>query len=206
MNGLIGKKIGMTTLFGEGNKAVPVTVLEAGPCVVTQVKNKDTDGYSAVQLGFGAKKPAKVGKAMQGHFAKSKAAPQAFITEFRLADVSSFQPGQVIKTDIFAVGDKVKVAGTMKGRGTAGVVKRHGFHGGPGSHGQTDRLRHPGSNGPGSTPGRVYRGKRMGGHMGNTRVTITNLQVVKVDPDKNLILVKGAVPGANNGIVIIQKI
>ena len=206
MNGLICKKIGMTTYFSDGNKAYPVTVLEAGPCVVTQVKNATNDGYNAVQLGFGAKKERKLTKAMKGHLDKAKAAPVAVIREFRVADASAFQPGQVITTGIFAAGDMVKATGTMKGRGTAGVVKRHGFHGGPGSHGQTDRLRHPGTNGAGSTPGRVYKGRRMGGHMGNTTVTTRNLKVIKVDTDKNLLLIRGAVPGANDGIVIIQKV
>jgi large subunit ribosomal protein L3 len=205
MNGLICRKIGMTTYFGDGNRAYPVTVLEAGPCVVTQVKNAGSDGYAAVQLGFGAKKERACTKAMKGHFAKSTAAPQAVLREFRVVDAAGFQPGQVIKTDIFAAGDTVKATGTMKGRGTAGVVKRHGFHGGPGSHGQTDRLRHPGTNGAGSTPGRVYKGRRMGGRMGASTVTVRNLTVVKVDPDKNLLLIRGAVPGANDGIVIIRK-
>ena len=206
MNGLIAKKIGMTTYFAEGNKAFPVTVLEAGPCVVTQVKTGGSDGYAAVQLGFGAKKERKCTKAMMGHFAKTKSAPQAVLREFRVADPAGFQPGQVIKTDIFAAGDLVKVTGTMKGRGTAGVVRRHGFHGGPGSHGQTDRLRHPGTNGAGTTPGRVYKGRRMAGHMGASTVTTRNLKVVKVDADKNLLLIRGAVPGANDGIVIIRKV
>ena len=206
MNGLICKKIGMTTYFGDGNRAYPVTVLEAGPCVVTQVKDAGSDGYSAVQLGFGAKKERKLTKAAKGHLDKAKAGPLAVLREFRVADASAFQPGQVIKTDIFAAGDTVKATGIMKGRGNAGVVKRHGFHGGPGSHGQTDRLRHPGTNGAGSTPGRVYKGRRMAGRMGGTTVTTRNLTVIKVDADKNLLLIKGAIPGANDGIVIIQKV
>ncbi len=205
MNGLICRKIGMTTYFGDGNRAFPVTVLEAGPCVVTQVKSSGSDGYAAVQLGFGAKKERACTKAMKGHFAKAAAAPQSVVREFRVADPSGFQPGQVIKTDIFAAGDTVKATGTMKGRGTAGVVKRHDFRGGPGSHGQTDRLRHPGTNGAGTTPGRVYKGRRMAGRMGASTVTVRNLTVVKVDPDKNLLLIRGAVPGANDGIVIIRK-
>ncbi|MCU0606350.1 MAG: 50S ribosomal protein L3 [Candidatus Edwardsbacteria bacterium] len=206
MNGLIAKKIGMTTYFAEGNKAYPVTVLEAGPCVVTQVKSAAGDGYAAVQLGFGAKKEKSCTKAIKGHCAKAKASPQAVLREFKVADPAAFQPGQVIKSDIFAAGDMVKVTGSMKGRGNAGVVKRHGFHGGPGSHGQTDRLRHPGTNGAGSTPGRVYKGRRMAGHMGASTVTTRNLKVVLVDADKNLLLVRGAVPGAADGIVIIQKV
>jgi large subunit ribosomal protein L3 len=206
MNGILGRKIGMTRVFGEGNAVIPVTVIEAGPCVVTQVKTKERDGYQAVQMGFSQKKDSKTTKAMKGHFAKAGTPSQRHIREFKVADAGQYKAGQVIKTDIFAAGDAVKVTGTMKGRGTAGVVKRHGFRGGPGSHGQTDRLRRPGSAGSGTTPGRVYPGHRYAGQMGNVPVTVRNLKVVKVDAEKNLLLVRGAVPGAADGILLVQKI
>jgi large subunit ribosomal protein L3 len=206
MNAMIGRKIGMTQVFGEGNVMVPVTVLEVGPCVVTQIKTKENDGYSAVQLGFGSKKPGKVNKPASGHLAKSKAQPVKVMQEFKVDDTASYQLGQVITAEIFTAGDKVKVTGTTKGRGTAGVMKRHGFHGGPGSHGQTDRNRHPGAISSGSTPGRVYPGLRMAGHMGDHKFSVRNLKVVKVDQSKNIVLVKGAIPGAPDGIVSIHKI
>jgi len=207
MNGILGRKIGMTQIFGPGNAVIPVTVIEAGPCVVTQVKDGKLDGYSAVQLGFVEKKKQKTTKAMQGHFTKAGApAPLRFIKEIRTAEAKDFKPGQVIKADLFAEGDMVKVTGIMKGRGTQGVVKRHGFKGGPKTHGQTDRLRRPGSAGAGSTPGRVYPGRRYPGQMGNVQITVRNLKIVKVDAEKNLLLVKGPVPGAPDGILVVQKI
>jgi len=206
MNAMIGRKIGMTQVFGESNVMVPVTVLEVGPCVVTQIKTKDKDGYSAVQLGFGSKKPGKVNKPTSGHLAKSKAQPVQVMQEFRVDDTAGYQLGQVITADIFAAGDKIKISGTTKGKGTAGVMKRHKFHGGPASHGQTDRNRHAGSIGAGSSPGRVYPGTKMAGHMGDVKFSVMNLKVVKVDQSKNIILVKGAVPGAPDGIVSIHKI
>jgi len=206
MNAMIGRKIGMTQVFGESNVMVPVTVLEVGPCVVTQIKTKDKDGYSAVQLGFGSKKPGKVNKPTTGHLAKSKAQPVQVMQEFRVDDTAGYQLGQVITADIFAAGDKIKISGTTKGKGTAGVMKRHKFHGGPASHGQTDRDRHPGSIGSGTSPGRVYPGMKMAGHMGDEKFSVRNLKVVKVDQSKNIILVKGAVPGAPDGIVSIHKI
>ncbi|OGF04622.1 MAG: 50S ribosomal protein L3 [Candidatus Edwardsbacteria bacterium RIFOXYD12_FULL_50_11] len=206
MNAMIGRKIGMTQVFGESNVMVPVTVLEVGPCVVTQIKTKDKDGYSAVQLGFGSKKPGKVNKPITGHLAKSKAQPVQVMQEFRVDDTAGYQLGQVITADIFAAGDRIKVAGTTKGKGTAGVMKRHKFHGGPASHGQTDRNRHAGAVGSGSSPGRVYPGTKMAGHMGDVKFSVRNLKVVKVDQSKNIILVKGAVPGAPDGILSIHKI
>ncbi|MDQ7799291.1 MAG: 50S ribosomal protein L3 [Candidatus Edwardsbacteria bacterium] len=206
MNAMIGRKIGMTQVFGESNVMVPVTVLEVGPCVVTQIKTKDKDGYSAVQLGFGSKKPGKVNKPTSGHLAKSKAQPVQVMQEFRVDDTAGYQLGQVITADIFAAGDRIKVAGTTKGKGTAGVMKRHKFHGGPASHGQTDRNRHAGAVGSGSSPGRVYPGTKMAGHMGDVKFSVRNLKVVKVDQSKNIILVKGAVPGAPDGILSIHKI
>ena len=206
MNAMIGRKIGMTQVFGQGNIMVPVTVLEVGPCVVTQIKTKDKDGYCAVQLGFGSKKPGKLTKAVAGHLAKSKAQPVQVMQEFRVDDSSAFQLGQVITAEVFAEGDRIKVSGTTKGKGTAGVMKRHKFHGGPASHGQTDRSRHPGAISSGSTPGRVYPGLRMAGHMGDHKFSVRNLRVVKVDQPKNIVLVRGAVPGAPDGIVTIHKI
>ncbi len=206
MNAMIGRKIGMTQVFGESNVMVPVTVLEVGPCVVTQIRTKDKDGYSAVQLGFGSKKPGKVNKPTSGHLAKAKAQPVQVMQEFRVDDTAGYQLGQVITADIFAAGDKIKISGTTKGKGTAGVMKRHKFHGGPASHGQTDRDRHPGSIGSGTSPGRVYPGMKMAGHMGDEKFSVRNLKVVKVDQSKNIILVKGAVPGAPDGIVSIHKI
>ncbi len=206
MNAMIGRKIGMTQVFGEGNVMVPVTVLEVGPCVVTQIKTKDKDGYCAVQLGFGSKKPGKINKAAAGHLAKSKAQPVQVMQEFRTDDSSAYQLGQVLNADVFVAGDKIKITGTTKGKGTAGVMKRHKFHGGPASHGQTDRNRHSGAVGSGSTPGRVYPGTKMAGHMGDVKFSVRNLKVVKVDQSKNIILVRGAVPGAPDGIVSIHKI
>jgi len=206
MNAMIGRKIGMTQVFGDGNVMVPVTVLEVGPCVVTQIKTKDKDGYSAVQLGFGSKKPGKVNKPTSGHLAKSKVQPVQVMQEFKIDNTAGYQLGQVITADIFAAGDKIKITGTTKGKGTAGVMKRHKFHGGPASHGQTDRNRHPGAISSGSTPGRVYPGLKMAGHMGDRKFSVRNIKVVKVDQSKNIILVKGAVPGAPDGIVSIHKI
>jgi large subunit ribosomal protein L3 len=206
MNAMIGRKIGMTQVFGESNVMVPVTVLEVGPCVITQIKTKEKDGYSAIQLGFGSKKPGKVNRSITGHLAKSKAQPVQVMQEIRVADTAKFQLGQMITADIFAAGDKLKITGTSKGKGTAGVMKRHKFHGGPGSHGQTDRSRHAGAVGSGSSPGRVYPGSKMAGHMGNQKFSVRNLKVVKVDQSKNIILVRGAVPGSPDGILTIHKI
>jgi large subunit ribosomal protein L3 len=201
ISGILGKKIGMTQIFAEGGAAVPVTAIEAGPCTVTLVKSTDTDGYNAVQLGFGESK--RLNKPERGHLKKLGAFRH--LREFRSEDVTGIEPGQKVSIDIFQPGDVVDVVGTSKGRGFAGGVKRHGFSGGPKTHGQSDRHRAPGSIGGGTDPGRVWKGLRMAGHMGNARVTVRNLKVIKSDPDRNLLLVRGAVPGARNGLLIIKK-
>ncbi len=203
MSGLLGKKIGMTKLFDDAGNTVDVTVLEAGPCYVTQVRTKEKDGYEAIQLGFGKVKPKKVSKPLAGHFKKSSIEPMKRLKEFPVFPGRDVKPGDVIKVDIFKPGDRVKVTGTSKGRGFAGVVKRHKFSGGPVTHGQSDRLRAPGSLGQSSDPSRVYKGLRMAGRMGNKKYSAQNLRVVKVDVEKNLLFVRGAVPGARNSYVEI---
>jgi len=206
MRGLISKKIGMTQLFDETGNMMAVTVLQAEPCQVVQVKTKEKDGYNAVQLGSGEKKSKKVTKPLAGHFSKAKVSPKVVLKEFR--DFENDEPlnvGDTVSVDIFSTGDLVKITGTSKGKGFAGTVKRYNFRGGPKSHGQSDRHRAPGSLGQSSYPSRVFKGIRMGGRMGGEKVTVKNIQVVKVDPANNLLLVKGAVPGANNSIVIIRK-
>lgn len=203
MSGIIGKKIGMTRIFDEDGNMVPVTVVEAGPCVVTQVKTADKDGYNAVQLAFGSKK--RVNKPLLGHIKKANIETALKLIEFKEFDVNNVQVGQEVKVDIFKPGELVKVSGISKGKGFQGVVKRHGFGGGPKSHGQSDRLRAPGSIGQSSFPSRVFKGLRMAGRMGGERVTVRNLKVVKVDAEKNLMFIKGAVPGARNSIVEIRK-
>ena len=206
MNGLIGKKLGMTKIFDDKGRNIPVTILEAGPCFVTQIKTKDSDGYEAVQLGFSPKREKLVTKPLLGHFKKSNVSPLRILKEFRNFELSdSTNLGSEIKADLFSVGDKVTVTGISKGKGFAGGVKRHGFGGGPKSHGQSDRLRAPGSIGQSSYPSRVLKGTKMAGRMGGERVTVKNLKVIKVDPVNNLVIVKGAVPGANQGIVFIKK-
>ena len=202
--GIIGKKIGMTQVFDETGKVIPVTVIEAGPCVVAQVKTVETDGYNAIQLGFGEVKAKKVNKPKAGHFAKAKLEAKKHLREFRLCDVSNIKVGDEIKADIFAVGEKVDIQGTTKGKGFQGVIKRHGQHRGPMGHGSMYHRR-PGSMGPTSTPGRVFKGKKLPGHMGVQTVTIQNLDVVKVDMDKNAILVKGSVPGPKGAILKIKS-
>ena len=205
MKGIIGKKIGMTSIFTPDGKQTACTIIEAGPCVVTQVKTKDSDGYSALQLGFGDKKEKHSNKSEINHFSKSQTAPKSFVKEFR--DYSEDKTlGETITVDIFAEGDKVDVVGTTKGKGFQGVVKRHGFSGvGEKSHGQHDRQRAPGSIGGSSYPSRVFKGMRMAGRMGNDRVKLKGLQVVKIFPENNYILVSGSVPGHNGSIVLIQK-
>lgn len=205
MLGIIGRKIGMTTYFEDSGEAVPCTVIEAGPCIVTQIKTKDTDGYNAVQIGFGEQKPKNVNKAQMTVFKKLKVNPLKYLKEIRDFPVETVKVGDVLKVDMFQVGDKVKVRGKSKGRGFQGVVKRHGFGGGVRTHGQSDRERAPGSIGASSYPSRVWKGQRMAGRMGNVNVSVRNLKVVKVFPDSNLLLVKGAVPGPNSGIVEIYK-
>lgn len=202
IEGLLGRKIGMTQVFDNEGRAVPVTVLEVGPCVVTQVKTPERDGYAAVQLGFGRRK--RLNKPMQGHLRASGALPR-YLKEVRLSDPTQFQVGQVLDCSIFQAGQLVDVIGWRKGRGFQGGVKRHGFAGGPKTHGQSDRLRAPGSIGPTTDPGRVHKGKRMAGRMGPERVTVLNLKVVQVDPQRNLVLVQGGVPGHVNGLVIVRQ-
>lgn len=201
--GIIGKKIGMTQIFDEKGKVIPVTVIEAGPCVVAQVKTQETDGYNAVQLGFGEVKPNKVNKPKAGHFAKAKLTATKHLREFRLDDISDVKVGDEVKADVFAAGDKVDIQGTTKGKGFQGVIKRHGQSRGPMGHGSMYHRR-PGSMGSTSTPGRVFKGKKLPGHMGMQTVTIQNLEVVKVDMDKNVILVKGSVPGVKGAILKIK--
>ena len=201
--GRIGKKIGMTQLFDEKGNFIPVTVIEAGPCAVVQKKTAEKDGYEAVQLGFGDVKPNRVNKPMKGHFAKNDVAPKKVLREFKLADVSSLAEGAVIKADVFAAGEKVDVSGTSKGKGYAGAIKRWNFGRLKETHGSGPVARHQGSMGACSDPSRVFNGKKMPGHLGSEKVTVQNLEVVKVDAENNLIAVKGAIPGAKGGYVVI---
>jgi large subunit ribosomal protein L3 len=206
-SGLIGKKIGMTQVFDEAGNCIPCTVIMAGPNVVTQIKSTDgPDGYNAVQLGFGAKKPKRVSKALQGHFGAAGVDPVQRVVEFRNFDVEAALGDEVAIAAVLADGDRVDVVGTSKGKGFQGVVKRHGFGGvGMKTHGQHNRQRAPGSIGQSSDPSRVFKGVRMGGHMGNHRVTVQNLEVVRVLADQNLVLIRGAVPGPKSGYVEIHK-
>lgn len=203
MIGLIGKKLGMTRRFQEDGRSVPVTVIEAGPCVVTQVKSERSDGYFAVQLGFGAKKPKNTPLPMQGHFRKVGSGPLRTVVEFRLDADAGYKPGDTVGVAVLAEVATVDVTGTTKGRGFAGNIKRHGHRRGPGAHG-TKNVRMSGSIGMHTEPGRVLPGKPMAGHMGNKRETKRNLKVIAVDPERNLILVRGSVPGHKNGIVFIR--
>lgn len=206
MSGIIGKKIGMTSLFNEEGKNIPCTVIQAGPCSVLQVRTEEVDGYVAVQLGFDDKSEKNVGKALAGHFKKAGSAPKAKIVEFRNAFEHDVKTGDLVEVNMFAEGEYVDVTGTSKGKGFQGVVKRHGFGGVmQATHGQHNRLRAPGSIGAGSDPSRVFKGMRMAGRMGGKQVTVQNLQVLKVDQEQNLLVVKGAVPGAKNSYVIIKK-
>ena len=191
----------MTQVFRDDGRVVPVTVIEAGPCVVTQVKTKETDGYEAVQLGFGEVK--RLNKPQAGHLANSKIS--RYLREVQADDATEFHVGQTIGVDIFQPGEVLDVIGRSKGRGFAGVMKRHGFHGGPRTHGQSDRARAPGSIGGGTTPGKVFKGLKMAGHMGNRRVTTKGLEVVSIDPERNLLLLKGGVPGAPNGLLQLRR-
>jgi large subunit ribosomal protein L3 len=204
MAGLIGRKLGMTQLFNENGVMVPVTLIQAGPCPVVQVKTDDTDGYHAVQLGFGERKEKHSTAAGRGHAAKAEleSAP-AVLREFRVQDASGFEPGQQMTVEQFEVGQRVKVTGTTKGRGFQGVVKRHGFGGRPASHGHP-KSRTPGSIGPGTNPSRVIKGRKMAGQMGNKRHTTRNLRVERVDAERNLIFLRGSVPGARNATVLIR--
>jgi large subunit ribosomal protein L3 len=207
MTGLLGKKLGMTSVFDDHGHVIPCTVIEAGPCYVTHIKTKERDGYEAIQIGFGEKKERLVSKPLRGHFAQAGVKPVRFVREFRGNGNAEMQPGQEITVDrVFAKGDVVKVVGTSKGKGFQGVVRRHHFGGGSRTHGQSDRVRAPGSIGSSSYPSRVFKGQRMAGRMGGDQVTVRNLRVVGVIADSNLLLIKGSVPGAINGVVEIHKV
>ena len=201
--GLIGKKIGMTQIFDENGKVIPVTVVEAGPCVITQKKTIENDGYEAVQVGFGDVKVNKLNKPMKGHFAKNDVAPKKTLKEFRLEDCSALNVGDIIKADAFETGEIVDVKGTSKGHGTAGAIKRWNFSRLRESHGTGPNARHQGSLGACSSPSRVFKGRKMAGHYGHETVTVQNLTVAKVDAENNLIAIKGAIPGPKGGIVVI---
>ncbi len=203
LKGLIGKKVGMTQIFDDSGAAVPVTLIEAGPCYVTQVRNPERDGYTAVQMGFGETKPRRLSGGQLGHLKRNNLPPLRFVREFR-EKTPEVQEGDKLTVEVFAVGEFVDVVGTSKGKGFAGAVKRYGFRGGPKTHGQSDRQRAPGSRGAGSTPGRVFKGSRGPGHMGNERVTAQNLKVVLVDTERNLLGVRGSIPGARGGLVMIK--
>ena len=200
---ILGRKVGMTQIFDENGKAIPVTVVEAGPCTVVQVKTKDTDGYEAIQLGFGEVKEKNLIRPIKGHFTKANVTPKKHLREFRLEEIS-YNVGDEIKADIFKSGETVDVTGTTKGKGFQGVIKRHGQSRGPMGHGSMYHRR-PGSMGSTSTPGRVYKGKNLPGHMGNQTVTVQNLEIVKVDLDKNVLLIKGSVPGNKGAILKIRN-
>ena len=205
VKGILGTKLGMTQLWDENNKIVPVTVIQAGPCVVTQVRTPETDGYNAVQLGYGAVKAKKVTKPEAGHFAKADVTPRKHLIELRTADASEFTLGQELSAEVFADGEFVDVTGTSKGKGTAGVMKRHGFHGLRATHGVHRKHRSPGSIGGCATPGRVFKGLRMAGRMGNDKVTVQNLKIHAVDAERGLLLVRGAIPGNNGSLVVVRS-
>jgi large subunit ribosomal protein L3 len=204
LKGLIGKKIGMTQIFDDSGAAYPVTLIEAGPCYVTQIRRPESEGYSAVQLGFGETHPKRLSGGELGHLKVGNLPPMRFLREFK-AKTPDVVVGDVVKADVFAVGERVDVVGTSKGKGFAGSVKRYHFRGGPKTHGQSDRHRAPGSRSSGTTPGRVYKGARGAGHMGDDRVTVQSLKVVMVDAERNLIGVHGAVPGPKGGLVMIKE-
>jgi large subunit ribosomal protein L3 len=203
--GLLGAKLGMTQIFDQNARAVPVTVIQAGPCTVTQVKSPERDGYAAVQLAFGDIRPKRVTKPRAGHFAKAGVEPRRHLVELRTDDAADYTLGQTLAADVFAEGDRLDVVGVSKGKGFAGVMKRHGFKGLGASHGTERKHRSPGSVGACATPARIFKGMRMAGHMGHQRVTVLNLEVVKVDPERNLLLVKGAVPGPKRGLVMLRS-
>ena len=201
--GIIGKKIGMTQIFDEKGKVIPVTVIEAGPCVVTQKKTVENDGYNAVQIGFGDQKPQRVSKPLAGHFKKGDVAPKKTLRELRLDDISALNVGDLIKADTFETGERVDVTGKSKGKGYAGAIKRHGNRSLRASHGTGPVARQPGSMGAISDPSRIFKGKGMAGHMGCEKVTVQNLEIVKIDVENNLIAVKGAIPGPKGGVVVL---
>jgi large subunit ribosomal protein L3 len=202
VQGLLGRKVGMTQIFAEDGRVLPVTVIEAGPCYVTQLRTKEHDGYEAVQIGYGAAK--RLNGPEKGHLDKAKVPAVRHLRELRADGLEGFEIGQKLDASLFKVGDLVDVVGTSKGKGFAGVVKRHHFRGGPRTHGQSDRERAPGSSGSTTTPGRVLKGTKRAGQMGNARVTVQNLQVVEADGERNLLLLRGAVPGARNGLLLIK--
>ena len=205
MRGLIAKKLGMSQIFDENGSVVPVTILQAGPCSITQIKTLDNDGYDAVQIAYGDKKEKNTNKPLEGHFKKAGVTPKKFLVEFDIVPGFDYEMGQVFNASIFTQGDSVKVTGTSKGRGFSGVMKRHGFAGGPKTHGQREHPRSAGSIGQASDPSRVFKGVKMPGQYGNKKMTVENLKVVKIDTKNNHIFVKGAVPGSNNGMVIVNK-
>jgi large subunit ribosomal protein L3 len=205
MKGLLGKKLGMTRIFDESGEVIPVTVIEAGPCFVTQKKTVEKDGYSAIQIGFDETEQRKLTKPNWMRLKKHDLPALRHMRELQMSDTSAYEVGQKLLADVFKPGDAVDVTGVSKGRGFAGVVKRHGFRGGPSTHGQSDRQRHPGSVGAGTSPGHVLKGMRMGGRMGGRSATAQNARVVMVDPERNLILVRGAIPGGKNGLVLISE-
>ena len=207
MKGILGKKVGMTQVFDESGEVIPVTIIEAGPCFVTQKKTVGQDGYAAIQLGFEEVKPKRLTQPQQGHLRRNNLPPLRHLREIRMSEgeIEDYEEGQKISIGIFEAGEIVDVVGISKGRGFTGVMKRYGFRGGPKTHGQSDRQRAPGSVGQGTTPGRVYKGKRMPGRMGNQRISAQGLQVVLVDPQRNLLAVRGSVPGARNGLLLIKE-
>ena len=206
MKGLIGKKVGMTQIFNDSGEAVPVTLIEAGPCYVTQIRRPKRDGYNAVQLGFGEVNPRRLSGGQLGHIKRNNVPPLRHLREFRVKEVSDIQEGDKLTVEVFVIGDQVDVIGTSKGKGFTGGVKRYGFGGGPKTHGQSDRLRAPGSHGATSTPGRVFKGSRGPGHMGSVRVTSQNLRVELVDIERNLLGVRGSVPGPRGGLVMVKEV
>ena len=205
MKGILGKKVGMTRIFDDKGVVIPVTIIEAGPCYVTQRKSSEQDGYEAIQLGFEEIKEKSLTRPEMGHLRKNDLPPLRYLREIRMKDAGEYKEGQKITVDLFRLGERVDVTGMAKGRGFAGVMKRHGFAGGPITHGQSDRQRAPGSIGSGTTPGRVYKGLRMAGRMGNSRVTAQSLRVVMVDPERNLLAIQGGIPGPKNGLVLIRE-
>jgi large subunit ribosomal protein L3 len=205
MKGLIGRKVGMTQIFDDSGAALPVTLIEAGPCFVTQIRQPQSDGYASVQLGFGEIKPKRLSGGQLGHLKRHDLPPLRFLREFRVSAPDELKPGDRVTVDVFAVGDRVDVVGTSKGKGFQGGVKRHGFSGGPKTHGQSDRQRAPGSRGSTSTPGRVFKGSRAAGHMGSAKTTVGNLRVGLVDEERNLLGVCGSVPGPRGAIVLIKE-
>jgi large subunit ribosomal protein L3 len=205
LKGIIGRKLGMTQVFGEDGNVIPVTVIEAGPCAVVQIKTQEKEGYNALQFGFLKKKPQRVNRPLTGHQQKSGTGPFYVLKEFRVDEIGEYTVGQEITLAAFAVGDRVDITGTSKGKGFAGVIKRHGFHGSPGSHGTHEYFRHGGSIGAHSYPGRTFPGTRMPGLFGNSRVTAQNLTIFDIKPERNLLHVRGAIPGSINSIVIVRE-